>query len=198
MSQDLPPLAMLVSHGIADYAKWKAVFDGHQEARKQASCLGHHILRGVDDPNRVTIYCLATDLNRVKAFLESSDLAEAMSESGVQGPPTVTLMRPSVRAFDLDKKLAGVIVRHRVEDYDTWRAVYDSFDAARTRAGIGGHAVSRDLENPSRVIVYHQADEVATLREFMKSPELREAMQKAGVTGATDIQFVETTELVEY
>ena len=37
-------------------------FDEHLPARREGTCLGHHVNRGADDPNMVYIYCPATDL----------------------------------------------------------------------------------------------------------------------------------------
>ncbi len=39
----LPPVAVLITHQVADYGVWKSVFDDHIQARKDASCLGHYL-----------------------------------------------------------------------------------------------------------------------------------------------------------
>jgi len=48
------------------------------------------------------------------------------------------------------------------------------------------------------VIVYHHANDLGTLRAFLDSPELKAAMQRAGVVGEPDIQFVKGGEFDEY
>jgi hypothetical protein len=107
-------------------------------------------------------------------------------------------MTPRSVDFISDQKLPGIIVTHTVEDYDAWRAAYDDFDDIRKQAGIVGHAVNQELGNPNRVIVYHQANDMASLRTFVDSDELRQGMQRAGVSGAPEIQFVEGDEYAEY
>ena len=78
MSQDIPPVATLITHRVADYDAWKKVFDDHLPARKEASCLGHHINRGVDDPNMVYIYCPASHCSHSKegAFGDGDGVSE--------------------------------------------------------------------------------------------------------------------------
>ena len=198
MSTDLPPVAVLVSHRVADYDAWKSAFDDHESTRVNASFLGHHINRGADDPNMVYIYGPAADVDKTKAFMDSPDLAEIMREVGVEGPPTITFMTPQLADFIPDQKLPGVIVTHAVEDYDTWRAAYDDFDEVRKQSGIIGHAVNQELGKPNQVIIYHQANDMSTLRAFIDSAELKEVMQRAGVTGPPDIQFVEVVDFAEY
>ncbi len=198
MSQDIPPIAALAYHRVADFDAWKTVFDAHQADRVQASCLGHHINRGADDPNMVYIYCPATDVDKLKAFLDSAQLAAIMKSSGVQGPPTIKLMTPKSSDFIPDQKLAGVIMFHPVEDYDAWRVVYDEGDDLRQKNGIVGHAVNQELGKPNEVIIYDQANDLASLRAFVDSAELRGAMQRAGVTSPPEIHFVQSVDFAEY
>jgi len=198
MSQSIAPVAVLVAHRVADYDSWKKTFDAHEPARKEASCLGHHINRGADDPNMIYIYSPGTDVDKVKAFVSSTDLGEVMKTAGVIGPPAVTLMKPMSADFIPDQKLAGIIVTHRVESYETWRASFDDFDDHRKQSGIVGHAVNQELGNPNQVVVYHQANDLATLRSFVDSTELKERMQRAGVIGTPNIQFVQVADFSDY
>lgn len=198
MSNTLPPVAVLVAHRVANYDTWKKGFDDHQSARVEASCLGHHINRGADDPNMVYIYCPATDTDKVKAFVDSSELREIMQELGVQGPPTITLMTPKFADYIPDQKLPGIIVSHAVEDYDKWRAAYDDFDGFRKQSGVVGHAVNQELGKPNQVIVYHQANDMDSLKKFVDSTELKDTMQRAGVAGEPEIHFVEVDDFADY
>ena len=100
--------------------------------------------------------------------------------------------------FIADQKLPGMIVIHAVEDYDTWRAAYDDFDDIRKQHGIVGHAVNQELGKPNQVIVYHQANDMASLRAFLDSTELKEGMERAGVAEPPDIRFVEVSDFAEY
>ena len=198
MSPTIPPVAVLVAHRVADYDTWKKVFDDHLAARKESGCLGHHINRGADDPNMVYIYCPATDAAKARAFLDSPDLEDVMKNAGVEGPPTVHVMRPMSADFIPDKRLAGIIISHAVEDYQVWRKAYDDFDLYRKECGIVGHAVNQEFDDPNSVIVYHQAESLNTLRAFVDSNELKERMREGGVAEPLEIRFVEVVDFADY
>ncbi len=195
---NLPPVSVLMAHRVADYDAWKQAFDDHMQSRRDASCLGHYLKRGIDESDMIYIYCLATDVDRLRAFLDSADLTEAMRNAGVKGAPEIILMKPMSRNLVPEQKLPGIIVMHTVEGYDSWRAAYDEFDDVRRKRGIVGHAVSRVFDNPNRVVVYHQANETADLRAFVDSEELRDTMQRAGVVGDLDIRFIEVVGFAKY
>jgi quinol monooxygenase YgiN len=198
MTQAVPPVAILVAHRVADYGAWKKVFDQHLPARKEASCFGHHVHRDADDPSMIYVYCPASDADKVRAFINSPDTGNAMRDAGVVGSPTVTVMKPTLGDVVLDEKLPGLIASHDVEDYDRWLTVYEEFNAHREQRGIVGHAVNQELGNPNRVIVYHEARDMDTLRTLADSEKLKDAMQRGGVVGAPDIRFVETLDMAEY
>jgi quinol monooxygenase YgiN len=195
---NLPPASVLIGHRVADYDAWKPAFDAHLPARKDAGCLGHYLKRGIDESDMVYMYCLSSDADDLRAFLDSADLSEAMKNAGVQGMPEITLMEPMSRDLVHERLLPGIIVMHQVEDYDSWRLAYDEFDDFRRESGIVGHAVSRKLDDPNHVIVYHQANDVEDLRAFVASAQLKETMQRAGVVGDPDIRFIQVVDFATY
>jgi hypothetical protein len=83
---------VLVRHNVADFAKWKPVYDAHLAARQKAGLREKNLLRGVDNPNEVVLLFEAEDLKRAQTFVESSDLREAMQRAGVVGKPDVLLL----------------------------------------------------------------------------------------------------------
>jgi hypothetical protein len=196
--RELPPVSVLIIHRVADFDAWKTAFDADRPAREEATCLGHYLKRGVDDPDTVYVYCLATDPERLRAFLESDELAERMREAGVVDEPTMILMEPMSRDLVAGRLLPGIIAMHAVEDYVTWRSVYDELDGFRDASGIVGDAVSRRLDDPNRVIVYHQAESVEELRVFAASPELEDAMMRGGVVGQPDVRFIRVVDFADY
>lgn len=196
--EPIPPASVLIGHRVADFDEWKTVFDTHTQARREASCLGHYLKRGVDDPEMVYVYCLASDADRLRAFLDSDDLADAMQRAGVLGEPMITQMRPISRDLVSGRLLPGIIVMHEVQDYEAWRVLYDEFDDYRQANGIVGQAVSRAYDDPNRIIVYHQAEELDALRAFVESAELKETMERAGVVGEPDIRFIRVVDFAYY
>jgi hypothetical protein len=198
MSHPTPPFAAVIQHRVADFDRWKTEFDAHKEARASASILGHHINRGAEDANMLSVYLPAKDRGALEGMMGSSELKEAMSAAGVEGRPNVKLMAPQSETLVRDRLTAGVIVAHEVNDYDAWRAIYDSEESNRQAAGIVGDAVNRAVENEKEVIVYLQADDATKLREYCESAQLKEAMAGAGVSGPPSFDFVQGSEWGNY
>lgn len=80
---------LLVRHKVADYAKWKPLFDQHAETRKANGSRGGQLLRNANDPNELLILFQWDDLNKARQFAESSDLRETMQRAGVIDQPDV-------------------------------------------------------------------------------------------------------------
>jgi hypothetical protein len=84
---------LLVRHKVADFARWKPVYDAHAPARANAGLKEEHLLRNIDDPNEVTLLFSAADLDKAKAFAGSADLREAMQKAGVVDQPDVYFLK---------------------------------------------------------------------------------------------------------
>lgn len=188
-AQSLPPAALVVTHPVADFDRWKVGFDDHEPARKASGCLGHHLNRAENDPNLISIYLAVGDLDAARAFSTSAELEEKMREVGVTGPPEMAWMTPVREAVVWDRELPAFLLSHTVADFDAWLEGYDRADTLRTSAGIIGHAANRSLDDPSLVIVYHQAESFDDLRSFLADPELEAAMKEAGVTSEPEVTF---------
>ncbi len=84
---------ILVRHKVADFAKWKPVYDAHLSARQNAGLKEEHLFRDADDPNEVLLLFSAEDLDKAKAFTTSDDLRQAMEKAGVSEKPDVYFLR---------------------------------------------------------------------------------------------------------
>ena len=78
-------------------------------------------------------------------------------------------------------------VRHEVADYAAWRKGYDAFDATRRKLGVTGQAVYQSVDNPNDVTVTHDFKTADKAKAFAASPDLKTAMEKAGVKGTPQI-----------
>jgi len=189
MSEQLPPVAALVIMEVEDFDKWKTEFDKHQATRVSAGALGHHIQRGADNPNLVSLYLPATDQAKALAFLTGEEIRRNMRAAGVKGTPSIKLMKPVGGDPILDRPAAGMIIVHKVASYAKWRVVYDELGAHRKETGITGDAINQLVDDPNLLVVYHQAHSVETLKKLAASTELKTAMQNAGVIGQPEITF---------
>ena len=84
---------------------------------------------------------------------------------------------------------ATMIVRHQVQDYSAWRAVYDSLEDLRQHYSCTGAEVMTDPGDKNDVFVIHRFPTVEAAQAFAGSSELKEAMGRAGVTGAPRIEI---------
>lgn len=89
-----------------------------------------------------------------------------------------------VRAQDV-----RMFVRHEVADYGVWRKAFDSFAPMQKKQGIIYKAVYQSTDDPNDVTVIHDFHSLEKAKAFAASPELKAAMEKAGVKGAPQIWF---------
>ena len=83
-----------------------------------------------------------------------------------------------------------VLVRHKVEDYNRWRAAFDDALMMRRNAGELSYRVFRNFEDANEVSVLCDFDTFDRARKFLISEELKKAMQAAGVVAAPNIQYL--------
>ena len=186
----IPAAAVVVTHEVEDYSAWKVAFDRHAPARRNAGIIAAHVNQDAENPNQVSVYMAGTDAGKLSAFLGNLDLMATMRDAGVKGPPHIVDITPVEDLTVKDRPLAGLIIRHEVRDYATWKRGFDRHAEARARAGVIGHAVNRSVRNPNVVVIYLQAESLEALRAFAATPDLKEVMKAAGVLGAPDLSFV--------
>lgn len=85
--------------------------------------------------------------------------------------------------------MATLFVRHAVADYDAWRRIYDDAEPMRRAAGVVAHAVYRSAADPNEITVTHEFASLGAAQAFAGNPDLKAAMQAAGVVGAPTIWF---------
>lgn len=84
-----------------------------------------------------------------------------------------------------------MFIRHPVEDFESWKQIYDDFDDKRQEMGVIGDAVFQAVKNPKDVTVWHDFEDLDSARSFARSDRLQEAMEEAGVTGEPTVWFTE-------
>lgn len=82
---------------------------------------------------------------------------------------------------------ARLFARHEVANYGVWRKAFDAFAPTQKKLGVIRSAVYRSADNPNDVTVVHDFHSVDEAKAFAASPELKAAMEKAGVKGAPQI-----------
>jgi heme-degrading monooxygenase HmoA len=87
--------------------------------------------------------------------------------------------------------MAYMLVQHDVQDYEAWKSVFDSVVDLRKRNGEKSYQILRQENGSTKLVALFEWDSLDNARKYAASPELEEAMQRAGVTGRPEILFLE-------
>ena len=86
--------------------------------------------------------------------------------------------------------MAYILVQQSVEDFEKWKSLFDEDEPFREAGGSKGGLVLRNADDPNHVTVLLEWDSLESARAFASSDELRERMQRAGVTGPPALFFL--------
>lgn len=89
------------------------------------------------------------------------------------------------------------LVRHKVEDYEKWKPVFDEDAANREASGSKGGYLFRNADDPNELLILFEWDELENVRRFGQSEDLQAKMQQAGVVDRPDFYFLEETERLQ-
>ena len=79
---------------VADYNKWRAVYDGVQSIRDRSAISKSRVFRGADNPNEILVLNETTDPAKAREGLTSTEMRNAMQQSGVVGAPRIYVVQP--------------------------------------------------------------------------------------------------------
>jgi len=85
---------------------------------------------------------------------------------------------------------AAVIMTHEITDWATWKPQFDAHEGARKAAGLLGHHINRNHDNPNLISLYLAVSDVTRAKAFAASPDLHRVMAAAGVKGAPTATWV--------
>jgi hypothetical protein len=74
---------ILIHHRVGDYEAWREVYDGVGEMQREGGVRSKRVWRSADDPNMVVVEHDFDSPEAAKAFMDRSDLREAMARSGI-------------------------------------------------------------------------------------------------------------------
>ncbi len=83
-----------------------------------------------------------------------------------------------------------MLIRHKVAGFAKWKPVYHDHLAARQKGGLEEVHLLRNTENPNEVILLFSVEDLDKAKAFAASDDLRQAMQKAGVSDKPDVYFL--------
>ena len=83
-----------------------------------------------------------------------------------------------------------MLAQHKVEDFANWKEVFDSLVDLRKKNGEKSAQILHDADNPNSLTLLFEWDNLNNARQYAQSPELKAAMQRAGVAGPPTISFL--------
>jgi heme-degrading monooxygenase HmoA len=87
--------------------------------------------------------------------------------------------------------MTTLYVHHKVADYAKWRVVFDEMDTIRHARGEIGFRVLRSASDPNEIVILTEWPTADQARQYAQSPDLRDAMQRAGVISQPEVLFLE-------
>ena len=87
-----------------------------------------------------------------------------------------------------------LLIRHKVNDFATWKSGFDEHSPAREAAGLQGGRLFRNADDPSEVLVLFEAQDAGRAKAFVASDDLRETMKHVGVSDRPDVYFLDEEE----
>jgi quinol monooxygenase YgiN len=86
--------------------------------------------------------------------------------------------------------MATMLIQHKVKNFADWKKVFDSAIKLRTSSGELSAQVYQDASDPSKVTTLNKWNSLANAQKFAQSPDLKAAMEKAGVQGPPSVSFL--------
>ena len=86
--------------------------------------------------------------------------------------------------------MSKLVVELRIGDYAKWRSVFDKNKPLRDTAGFKNIRIYRNADDANDVVLFGETSDMRKLRKALTAPELRTAMQKAGVVGQPMVHVI--------
>lgn len=87
-----------------------------------------------------------------------------------------------------------VILKYTVKDYAKWKPVFDGYGATRKKAGSGGGQLFHEAEKSNNMMILFAWNKKENASKFFASEETIKTQKGAGVTGKSEIYYVDKIE----
>ncbi len=180
-----------IIHTVKDYDKWETAFDADSAARQQSGLSFVAVGKDADNPNKVEVVLMASDMAKAKAFATDARLKTAMTNAGVTGKPEMDYWHViRYNAANDNTTNPWIQVTHKVKNFDAWAKVFDGEGpSARAAYGLSDVALARGVDDSNLVHIVFAVTDMNKAKARMKDPALKKLMTSAGVIGAPKIEF---------
>jgi hypothetical protein len=86
-----PGVTLAVHHRVADYERWKRVFDEHEDVRRSYGQIEHRIYHPLGDPLQLVVHNDFPTVEAAESFGADPGLPDVMAHAGVEGEPGINL-----------------------------------------------------------------------------------------------------------
>ncbi|MET0636053.1 MAG: hypothetical protein ABWZ25_08480 [Chitinophagaceae bacterium] len=83
-------------------------------------------------------------------------------------------------------------IRHKIANYNKWLPFYEDHDSMRLAYGLHNYVIARGVDDSNLVMVALIMDDVNKAKELTATSGMKNQMKKAGVTGPTSIDYLES------
>ncbi|MDX2046916.1 MAG: hypothetical protein SFU87_09020 [Chitinophagaceae bacterium] len=173
---------MIVIHKVADFAKWKPVYEAHDSVRLANGLHSYVIGRGVQDSNMVLVAVKVDDLAKAKAFSKDASLKQAMQKSGVKGAPKIMIVTATWQDTAVLTSVPRSITTFSIKDWDGWIKSFEEGKQERTDNGIAARVVGHDADDNKKVALVTALLDTAKAFAYYKSDALKKRREAGGVT----------------
>jgi len=179
-----PQNMVVVTHKVANYAKWLSSYEAHDSARLAAGMHDYVVGRGVKDSNMVLVAIRIDDTAKAKAFMKDPGLKKAMEKGGVVGKPMVSITTSVWQdTAHIDPNTIRAMTSITVKDWDAWYKSFEDGKQFRLDNGIADRVVGHDINDNKKVNVVTALSDTAKASVYYKSDELKKRMAAGGVVG---------------
>jgi hypothetical protein len=178
-----PQSMMVVTHRVANFAKWIASYDDHDSMRLANGIHSYVIGRGLQDTNAVFVAVKVDDMAKAKAFAKDPSLKKAMAKGGVIGAPTIsftTVTWQDTAQVSTDLRSRSMVT---VKDWAAWQKAYTDSKQERMDNGIVDRAYGHDADDDKKVTMVTAVVDTAKAFAYYKSDALKKRREEAGVIG---------------
>ena len=82
----------LIRRKVADFSKWKAIYDSNEPTRQEAGVKEKYGMHNVDGPNEVFTIFELEDVQKAREFFGSAALRAGMQQAGTVDQPDFYLL----------------------------------------------------------------------------------------------------------
>jgi hypothetical protein len=93
--------------------------------------------------------------------------------------------------------VANLLMHLEVDDYDSWKPLFDSDPAGRKQSATG-HSISRSVENPNAIFIRSDFPSVDEAKAFRQRLIDSGVLERSGATAKVPPTVVEVAEAVTY